>query len=137
VKALEVGLLFEPRSLASSELRIDKYELWADGLGLHAGVEGSSFSRRLLNGSKRQYRALKAPGVGADSPFGMQNAGHKGEESSGIPSKGDRIQLLRTRTGIRLSGTVYYSDQLQILVKWDNGLSQSLRVGVDRYRILE
>lgn len=27
-------------------------------------------------------------------------------------------------------------DQLQILVKWDNGLSQSLRVGVDLYRIL-
>jgi hypothetical protein len=67
----------------------------------------------------------------------MQNLGHKGEKSGGIPSKGDRIQLLRTRMGIRLSGTVYYSDQLQILVKWDNGVSQSLRVGVDRYRILE
>ena len=67
----------------------------------------------------------------------MQNANNKPEEPSGIPSKGDRIQLLRTRTGIRLSGTVYYSDQLQILVKWDNGLSQSLRVGVDRYRILK
>ena len=67
----------------------------------------------------------------------MQNAGHKGEEPpSGIPSKGDRIQLLRTQTGISLSGTVYYSDQLQILVKWDNGSSQSLRVGVDLYRIL-
>jgi hypothetical protein len=66
----------------------------------------------------------------------MQNADHKREEPSGIPSKGDRIQLLRTRMGIRLSGTVYYSDQLQILVKWDNGSSQSLRVGVDRYRIL-
>ena len=39
--------------------------------------------------------------------------------------------------GVRLSGTVYYSDQLQILVKWDNGSSQSLRVGIDRYRILE
>ncbi len=67
----------------------------------------------------------------------MQNAGHKGKEPGGIPSKGDRIQLLGTRMGIHLSGTVYYSDQLQILVKWDNGLSQSLRVGVDRYRILE
>jgi hypothetical protein len=67
----------------------------------------------------------------------MQDADHKGEGARGIPSKGDRIQLLRTRMGIRLSGTVYYSDQLQILVKWDNGLSQSLRVGVDRYRILE
>jgi hypothetical protein len=57
--ALEVGLLFEPRSLASSELRVDEYELWADGLGLHAGIEGSSFSRWLLmarnccNGSRR------------------------------------------------------------------------------------
>jgi hypothetical protein len=68
----------------------------------------------------------------------MKNAGNNSKEQpGGIPSKGDRIQLLRTRMGVRLSGTVYYSDQLQILVKWDNGLSQSLRVGVDRYKILE
>jgi hypothetical protein len=66
----------------------------------------------------------------------MRHAAHNGEEPSGIPSKGDRIQLLRTRMGVRLIGTVYYSDQLQILVKWDNGSSQSLRVGVDQYRIL-
>jgi len=66
-----------------------------------------------------------------------QNTAHNGEEHVRIPSKGDRIELLRTRMGLRLCGTVYYSDQLQILVKWDNGLSQSLRVGVDRYRILE
>ncbi len=32
--ALEVGLLFEPCSLTSSELRVDQYELWADGLRL-------------------------------------------------------------------------------------------------------
>jgi hypothetical protein len=67
----------------------------------------------------------------------MRSPAHKGEEPSGIPSKGDRIELLRTRMGVRLTGTVYYSDQLQILVKWDNGLSQSLRVGVDPYRILD
>jgi hypothetical protein len=67
----------------------------------------------------------------------MRNAVQRGEEPGGIPSKGDRIELLRTRMGIRLTGTVYYSDQLQILVKWDNGSSQNLRVGVDRYRILE
>ena len=30
---LEKNLLFEPRALASSELGIDEYELWADGLG--------------------------------------------------------------------------------------------------------
>jgi hypothetical protein len=67
----------------------------------------------------------------------MRNAVHKSEGQGGIPSKGDRIELLRTRMGIRLIGTVYYSDQLQILVKWDNGSSQNLRIGVDRYRILE
>jgi hypothetical protein len=133
--ALEVGLLFEPRSLASSELRVDEYELWADGLGLHAGIEGSSFSRRPLADSKRQHHVLKLQAAAAD-PLSMRHAEHKGEEPGGIPSKGDRIELLRTRMGVRLLGTVYYSDQLQILVKWDNGLSQSLRVGVDRYRIL-
>ena len=66
----------------------------------------------------------------------MRNAVHNGEGRGGIPSKGDRIELLRTRMGVRITGTVYYSDQLQILVKWDNGSSQSLRVGVDLYRIL-
>jgi hypothetical protein len=66
----------------------------------------------------------------------MRNAVTRGQEPGGIPSKGDRIELLRTRMGIRLTGTVYYSDQLQILVKWDDGSSQNLRVGVDRYRIL-
>ena len=81
--------------------------------------------------------ALKALLVAADSHSHMQDADHNGKERGGIPSKGDRIQLLRTQTGIHLSGTVYYSDQLQILVKWDNGSSQSLRVGVDLYRILE
>jgi hypothetical protein len=39
MKALEVSLFFEPRSLASSELRIDEYELWAYGLRLHAGTK--------------------------------------------------------------------------------------------------
>jgi hypothetical protein len=35
--ALEVGRLFKPCSLTTSELRIDEYELWADGLRLHDG----------------------------------------------------------------------------------------------------
>ena len=30
---LEISLLFEPSPLTTSELRIDEYELWADGLG--------------------------------------------------------------------------------------------------------
>jgi hypothetical protein len=67
----------------------------------------------------------------------VRNAANHGEKPSNIPSKGDRIELLRTETGLHLRGTVFYSDQLQILVKWDNGRSQRLRVGIDRYRIIE
>jgi hypothetical protein len=59
------------------------------------------------------------------------------DHSGRIPSKGDRIELLRTEAGVRPRGTVFYADQLQILVKWDNGRSQSLRVGVDRFRTIE
>jgi hypothetical protein len=33
-------------------------------------------------------------------------------------------------------GTVYYVDHVQILVKWDDGRSQSLRPGVDRFRVI-
>ena len=42
-----------------------------------------------------------------------------------IPSKGDRI--VEQRAG--RAGTVWYADQLQMLVKWDDGSSSSLRIG--------
>jgi hypothetical protein len=61
-------------------------------------------------------------------------ATHERRASDCIPSKGERIELLRPRMGVRVRGTVFYSDQLQILVKWDNGRSESLRPGVDGYR---
>ena len=51
--------------------------------------------------------------------------------------RGDRIELRRPATGVRIRGTVHYSDQLQILVKWDDGRSQSVKPGIDRYRIIE
>jgi hypothetical protein len=51
-------------------------------------------------------------------------------------SKGERIELLRPRLGIRVRGTVFYADELQILVKWDDGRSESLRPGVDDFRIV-
>jgi hypothetical protein len=54
-----------------------------------------------------------------------------------IPSKGHRIELLTPRRGRRPRGTVFYSDHLQILVKWDDGRSQSLRPGVDRFLIID
>lgn len=54
--------------------------------------------------------------------------------SERIPNKGERVE--RPRMGILVRGTVSYSDQLQILVKWDNGRSESLRPGRDRFRVI-
>ena len=53
-----------------------------------------------------------------------------------VPNRGDRIELLRPRLGIRLRGHVFYADQLQVLVKWDDGRSESLRTGAQMFRIL-
>jgi hypothetical protein len=67
-----------------------------------------------------------------------EHAHHHEEESHSVPLKGDRIELFRTETGVRrrFVGTIFYADQVQILVKWDDGRSQSLRPGVDQFRIL-
>jgi hypothetical protein len=65
------------------------------------------------------------------------DAAQNQHESPWFPSKGDRIELLETRFGVRPRGTVYYSDRLQVLVKWDDGRSESLRPGVDRFRLIE
>ena len=52
-----------------------------------------------------------------------------------IPSVGDQVEIIRT--GISLRGTVQYADGLQVLVKWDDGSSSSLRVGRENFRILD
>ena len=62
---------------------------------------------------------------------------HERDANDWIPSKGDRIELLRSRMGVRVRGTVFYSDQLQILVKWDDGRSESLRPGANGFRIVD
>ena len=49
-----------------------------------------------------------------------------------IPQRRERIES--TTAGVTIRGTVEYSDHLQILVKWDDGRSNSLRVGRDRFR---
>ena len=66
--------------------------------------------------------------------MGAAPGNQKGPE---IPSRGDRIELRRPTRGVRIRGTVHYSDHLQILVKWDDGRSQSVKPGIDRYRIIE
>jgi hypothetical protein len=52
-----------------------------------------------------------------------------------IPGIRDRIELYRA--GLPRRGTVFYADELQVLVKWDDGQSSSLRVGRDRFKIIE
>jgi hypothetical protein len=44
-----------------------------------------------------------------------------------IPSKGDRVRQFRA--GVGREGYGWYADQLQVLVKWDDGASSSLRRG--------
>ena len=57
------------------------------------------------------------------------------ENGSVIPSRGDRIEVVRT--GVKLGGQVWYADQLQSLLKWDDGTSSSLRIGRDSFRITD
>jgi hypothetical protein len=53
------------------------------------------------------------------------------------PNEGDRIELLRMAVPVR--GTVFYADELQMLVKWDDGRSESVWRGVTDglFRIVE
>jgi hypothetical protein len=67
----------------------------------------------------------------------VQNTAHSHEKHERIPKKGDRVERLDPRTGVQSSGTVFHVDQVQILVKWDDGLSGSLRPGVDSFRIID
>jgi hypothetical protein len=52
-----------------------------------------------------------------------------------IPWIGDRVE--RRIAGISKIGTVHYADQLQALIKWDDGSSSSLRLDRDRVRVVE
>jgi hypothetical protein len=40
------------------------------------------------------------------------------------------------RCGIQRTGTVWYSDQLQVLVRWDEGSSSSLRLTSENLYVL-
>ncbi len=50
-----------------------------------------------------------------------------------IPSKGDQVE--QRRLGVIRRGYVWYADQLQVLVKWEDGKSSSLRLGSDLHLI--
>ena len=50
-----------------------------------------------------------------------------------IPDKGDQVE--QRHMGVSRVGVVWYADQLQILVKWQDGKSSSLRLGRDQFSI--
>jgi hypothetical protein len=50
-----------------------------------------------------------------------------------VPSRGDHV--VQRRTGVVRVGYVWYADQLQVLVKWQDGTSSSLRIGRDGFSI--
>jgi hypothetical protein len=50
-----------------------------------------------------------------------------------IPTKGDQVE--QRRIGVTRRGSVWYADQLQALVKWEDGRSSSLRLGRDQFAI--
>lgn len=103
--ALEVGLFFEPCSLTSSELRVDQYELWTDGLGLHGRArsyqQAQTGASRLSTKTRRLLPTLR-----------RKTLLSVGMPAVGLPSKGDRVELLRIETGerVRLVGTVFAAD---------------------------
>lgn len=51
-----------------------------------------------------------------------------------IPMIGDRVE--RRTAGVSQYGTVDYADQFQYLVRWDDGSSSSLRVGIHEVQVL-
>lgn len=51
-----------------------------------------------------------------------------------IPSIGERVA--QVRLGVQRIGTVWYSDQLQVLVRWDEGTSSSIRLGSEDLNML-
>jgi hypothetical protein len=54
------------------------------------------------------------------------------------PHKGDRIEFILPGLAEYPRGTVWHVDAAQILVKWDDGRSESLRPNsADRFRIIE
>jgi hypothetical protein len=54
------------------------------------------------------------------------------------PARGDRIEVCVPRPSGRRYGTIEYVDRLQVLVRWNDGSSGSLRRGTfeDRFHIL-
>ena len=62
---------------------------------------------------------------------------HPRFQGRAVPKKGDRIEWTDPVTAVRRLGTVQHVDDVQILVKWDDGRSENLEPDIDRLRIVE
>jgi hypothetical protein len=76
---------------------------------------------RLRRGEIRVSETIRQPTAAPPPPTAPTE-----EVSDRAPTRGDRVE--RTRNGVTRRGRVFYADHLQVLVKWDDGSSSSLRV---------
>src|SRR5689334_6608460 len=81
-------------------------------------------------------------GARLTAPAGISSLQSSGErrrlnKTCGVhhPHIGDRVE--RRRAGVSYYGTVHYADQIQALVKWDDGSSSSLRLDRDKVQVIE
>jgi hypothetical protein len=109
----------EVRSTLLDVALIEAIRREADVLSDSFAVDYGAWTRGLADRIQREHQALddKRP-------------------SELIPDKGDRIELPDRRLGVAARGTVQHVDHVQILVKWDDGRSGGLRVGIDQFRIV-
>jgi hypothetical protein len=79
--------------------------------------------------------ASRQPEGGRSTHFFFEPRGEVHMQITGtqIPSKGDLVE--RRRSGVSRVGVVWYADRLQVLVKWQDGKSSSLRLGRDQFSI--
>jgi hypothetical protein len=99
-------------------------------------LNGQSISSNESSGTTREGQGqVGCRRVARSIPALLSTRGEfkMGITGAGIPSKGDQVEL--SRAGVTRLGYVWYADQLQVLVKWDDGTSSSLRVGRDRFYI--
>jgi hypothetical protein len=109
----------EARSALLDVALIEAIRREADVLSHSFGVDYGAWTRALADRIEREHEALDD-----ERPSAL------------IPDRGDRIELLDRRLGVSVRGTVQHVDRIQILVKWDDDRSGSLRVGIDPFRII-
>ncbi|MEN3312984.1 MAG: hypothetical protein V7645_2313 [Actinomycetota bacterium] len=82
---------------------------------------------------EEEGRESAARGGMPDFFFESRGEVHMQVTGTQIPSKGDLVEQLRM--GVSRVGVVWYADQIQVLVKWQDGKSSSLRRGRDQFSI--